>query len=137
MEEYLDLEMDEILRKLPGLDAHQMVQQSISSRDEWLAQKLMPWKRPFGFYNSIPQPTGSKINPQDISQKEMVTWIDLKATSFYTRGGKDVNLSSLEEYLAKGKGDEGLYRRDNGEFPAEIFQTVAEGFAGIFHPLRI
>jgi len=140
LEEYLDLEMEEILRKLPGLDAHQMVQQSISSRDEWLSQKSMPWRRPFGFYNSIPQPVGSKINTQDISQKEMVTWKDLKDTSFYTQGGKDVELSSLEEYLAKGEGNEGFYRRDNGEFPAEMFdpryglkfQTVAEALSGYF-----
>ena len=138
--EYIELEVDNILRRLPGLHAHQMVQQSISSLDEWLAQKSMPWKRPFGFYNSIPQPVGLKTDIQDISSKEMTTWNDLKGTSFYTQGGKDVEPASLEQYLARGKGNEGLYRRDNGEFPAEMFdpryglkfQTVAEALRGYF-----
>ena len=117
-----------------------MVQQSISSRDEWLSQKSMPWKRPFGFYNSIPQPVGSEVDIQDINSKEMVTRNDLKGTSFYTQGGKEFKLSSLEEYLAKGRGNEGLYRRDNGEFPAEMFdpryglkfQTVAGALQSYF-----
>jgi hypothetical protein len=50
------------------------------------------------------------------------------------------HIVSLDEYRAKGKGNEGLYRRDNSEFPAEMFdpryglkfQTVAEALRGYF-----
>jgi hypothetical protein len=39
---------------------------------------------------------------------------------------RGIRLKTLEEYYALGEGQEGLYRRDNGEFPHGLFDPVLE-----------
>ncbi|HSY76089.1 MAG TPA: hypothetical protein VK890_04485, partial [Bacteroidia bacterium] len=56
-----------------------------------------------------------------MSYKEQETRKALLNTSFITYGGKGHGLMSLDEYKARGDGNEGLYRRDNGQFPKEVF----------------
>ena len=66
---------------------------------------------------------------------------DLLKTSFYTSGGKDTRVLTLSEYREKGRGKEGLYRRDNNQFPDEMFderkyglhfQTISEALDDYF-----
>jgi len=141
LEDWIDDRVGEALETMSGLDTHQMVQQSISTRDEWLSHKSMPWRRAFGFFNSIPTPSSGSFASADLNYTEIVARKDLLSTSFYTRGGKDVRILPLKEYAAQNYN--GLYRRDNGEFPHEMFdqesgltfQTVAEALDGYFtHP---
>jgi hypothetical protein len=56
-----------------------------------------------------------------LSDKEQDTRKALLNTSFITYGGKEHRLLTLAEYQARGEGNEGLYRRDNGQFPKEMF----------------
>ncbi len=139
LEDFLDTRITRAIAKMPGLNEHQMVQQSISTRDEWLSHKTMPWRRAFGFFNSIPHPPPGDVAGHDLDYTEQLTRKDLSSTSFYTRGGKEVRILSLKEYKADNYG--GLYRRDNGEFPHEMFdpkkyglkfQTVAGALEGYF-----
>ena len=141
LEEQINDRMGEALETMPGLDAHQMVQQSISTRDEWLSHKHMPWRRAFGFFNSIPTPSGDGLDSVGLDYTDTANRKDLLSTSFYTRGGKDVRILSLAEYKAQNY--DGLYRRDNGQFPHEMFnpeygltfKTVVEALTGYFtHP---
>jgi hypothetical protein len=143
LEQRIDGFLERYSPRMKGLEAEQMVQQSIASRAEWLAQKSMPWKRAFGFYNSVPSPMANVFVDYQCSAIELSNRKDLLSTSFYTKGGKKTRILSGAEYEAKGKGAEELYRRDNSQFPAEMFnpdyglrfQTVAEALSGYFtHP---
>jgi hypothetical protein len=128
LENYLSDKCYSLIMTLPGLDKPQMVQQSICSRDELLAHMGKPWCYPFGFYSSLSRPVNvwegpnGVINSEHIlSEDEQMIRKELLNTSFITYGGKDHQLLTLEEYQARGEGNEGLYRRDNGQFPKEMF----------------
>jgi hypothetical protein len=128
LEDYLSDKCLDLIMALPGLDKPQMVQQSICSRDELISHMGKPWCYPFGFYNSLPRPVNVCEGPNSVFNSEHVlsdmeedTRKALLNTSFITYGGKEHKLLTLEEYQARGEGKEGLYRRDNGRFPKEMF----------------
>jgi hypothetical protein len=128
LEDYLLDKCFDLIASMPGLDMPQMVQQSICSRDELIANKGKPWCYPFGFYNSVSRPVENWEGPNGrfyservISDKGQDTRKALLNTSFITFGGKGHKLLTLEQYQARGEGNEGLYRRDNGQFPEEMF----------------
>jgi hypothetical protein len=125
LEAYLLDKCQKFIDKLPGLDKPQMVQQSICSRDELKTHKDKPWSYPFGFYNSISKPVPVKPIDQPIFQilndEQMSDRRELCNTALITYGGKKHEISTCEEYLARGEGKEGLHRRDNGRFPREMF----------------
>jgi hypothetical protein len=145
LEDWINIRMDMAVENMDGLHVAQLVQQSISSRDEWLSHKTTPWRRAFGFYNSVPAPVDDNLLPPYLSIMQQANRRDLLSTSFYTEGGKDVRILSLEDYKAKGNGEaQGLYRRDNGQFPDEMFkpeyglkfQTVAQALELYFTHLE-
>lgn len=119
---------------MPGLEEKQMLQAAVSSRDEWLALQRLPAMRAFMFFNMLPKPEENTFfHTEDFEKRKRRD--DLLKTSFYTSGGKDTRVLPLNEYEDKGRGQEGLYRRDNNLFPDEMFdeetyglhfQTVAE-----------
>jgi hypothetical protein len=128
LEDYLSDKCLDLIMALPGLDKPQMVQQSICSRDELISHMGKPWCYPFGFYNSLSHPVNVWEGPNSVfnsehvlSDKEQDTRKALLNSSFITYGGKEHKLLILEEYQARGEGKEGLYRRDNGQFPKEMF----------------
>jgi hypothetical protein len=130
LEDYLLDRCFDLIASMPGLDMPQMVQQSICSRDELIANKGKPWSFPFGFYNSVSRPVenwegpNGRFNSEHVmSDKEKDTRKALLNTSFITFGGKGLKLLTLEQYQARGEGNEGLYRRDNGQFPNEMFNS--------------
>jgi hypothetical protein len=126
LETYLLDKCQEFIDKLPGLDKPQMVQQSICSRDELITHKDKPWCYPYGFYNSISKPVAVTPNGEPIWQmltpEEVTNRRELCNTSLITYGGKGHEISTYEEYQSMGTGNEGLHRRDNGQFPKEIFE---------------
>jgi hypothetical protein len=124
---------------MTGLDETQMLQRSLSSRDEWLSFPNLELRRPFMFFNAIPQPLGVFLGQRDPEIDK--TRDDLMKTTFYTSGGANVRILPLAKYHARERGKEGLYRRDNNQFPAEMFdekayclhfQTISEALYGYF-----
>jgi hypothetical protein len=125
-EGYLRAELRDAVGAMPGLEQRQMLQTAVSSRDEWLALQKLPALRAFMFFNMLPKPESDvSFSAEDFGTNKLRE--DLLKTSFYTSGGKDVRVLSLREYEAKGKGKEGLYRRDNNGFPEEIFDEQKHG----------
>jgi hypothetical protein len=138
-ETYLDDEIGEIACKMTGLDETQMLQRSLSTRNEWLSFPNLELRRPFMFFNTIPQPLGVFLGQRDPQIDKIRD--DLNKTTFYTSGGANVRILPLAKYRVRGKGKEGLYRRDNNQFPAEMFdektyclhfQTISEALYGYF-----
>jgi hypothetical protein len=78
------------------------------------------------FFNMLPKPeSGPFFSTEDFEAKKLRD--DLLKTSFYTSGGKDARVLRLPEYREKGRGKEGLYRRDNNQFPEEVFEEKQYG----------
>ncbi len=135
MEDHVFDSVVQAVDKLPGLDESQFIQQALATRDIWLCYNNLPHKRAFMFFNilSSPKSTDVTFRSEDAELKKRRD--DLLSTSFYAPGVMDFQLMSLEEYRAKGQGNEGLYRRDNNQFPVEMldpakyrlkFRTVAD-----------
>jgi hypothetical protein len=142
-EGYLRAALRDAIQEMPGLEEKQMLQIAVSSRDEWLALQKLPAIRAFTFFNIVPKPEEDIFFQVEDAERRKCRE-DLLRTSFYTSGGKTTRILSLSEYQEKGKGNEGLYRRDNNEFPNEMFnesiyglhfQTIAEALDEYFtHP---
>ncbi len=131
--------IDEIIGGLEGLNRPQFTQQSLSTRNAWLTYENLPNKRPFMFFGVLPA-----LRP-DYFPAETVRGDELKAlqsTSLYASldEGLKLNIKTLEEYRALGAGNEGIYRRDNNQFPYDVFDddwslrftTVADRLRGYF-----
>ena len=126
--------------RCPGLKQRQMLQTAVSSRDEWLTLQKLPALRAFMFFNMLPKPESDAFfSAEDFRTNKLRE--DLLKTSFYTSGGKDARALTLSKYREKGRGKEGLYRRDNNEFPDEMFneqkyglhfQTISEALDDYF-----
>jgi hypothetical protein len=125
---------------MSGLEEKQMLQTAVSSRNEWLALQRLPAIRAFMFFNMLPKPESDTFfSTVDFGTKKLRD--DLLRTSFYTSGGKHTHVLTLSEYREKGRGAEGLYRRDNNQFPEEVFeerkyelhfQTISEALDDYF-----
>jgi hypothetical protein len=139
-EGYLRAELRDAVRAMPGLEQRQMLQTAVSSRDEWLTLQKLPALRAFMFFNMLPKPESDVFfSAEDFGTNKLRE--DLLNTSFYTSGGKDARVLTLSKYREKGRGKEGLYRRDNNEFPDEMFneqkyglhfQTISEALDDYF-----
>jgi hypothetical protein len=108
---------------LPGLDEPQFLQRALSTRTEWLNYKDLPDKRAFMFFNVLSSPKSTTPTFNSENAELTKSRKDLLNTTFYTMGGKDIRILTLENYRGKGKGHEGLYRRDNNQFPEDMFNT--------------
>ena len=139
-EGYLRAELRDAVGAMPGLKQRQMLQTAVSSRDEWLTLQKLPALRAFMFFNMLPKPESDAFfSAEDFRTNKLRE--DLLKTSFYTSGGKDARALTLSKYREKGRGKEGLYRRDNNEFPDEMFneqkyglhfQTISEALDDYF-----
>ena len=130
--------IDEIVAGLPGMGAPQVSQQTLSTRNAWLAYETLPNKRPFMFFNVLPALRESYFPDPEISAAERRT---LTTTSLYAPSDRNgFRLQTLDEYRAVGAGNEGLYSRANHQFPWAIFDqrfslrltTIADTLAGYF-----
>ena len=100
-ETYLDNEIDEIASKMTGLDETQMLQRSLSSRDEWLSFPNLELRRPFMFFNTIPQPLGvflGQRNPQIEKIRD-----DLNKTTFIHRAAQTHAYCRWQNIRSKGR----------------------------------
>jgi hypothetical protein len=139
-EGHLRAELREAIMAMSGLEEKQMLQTAVSSRNEWLALQRLPAIRAFMFFNMLPKPESDTFfSTVDFGTKKLRD--DLLRTSFYTSGGKHTHVLTLSEYREKGRGAEGLYRRDNNQFPEEVFeerkyelhfQTISEALDDYF-----
>jgi DNA polymerase III epsilon subunit-like protein len=139
-EGYLRAELRDALKGLAGLGQEQMLQTAVSTRDEWLTLQKLPAIRAFMFFNMLPKPESNAFFSADNFETKK-SRDDLLKTSFYTSGGRDVQVLTLSAYREKGQGREGLYRRDNNHFPEQMFdeqkyglhfQTISEALDDYF-----
>jgi hypothetical protein len=139
-EGYLRAELRDAVRAMPSLEQKQMLQTAVSSRDEWLTLQKLPAIRAFMFFNMLPKPESDPFFFTDNFETRK-SRDDLLKTSFYTSGGKDAEVLTLSAYRERGQGNEDLYRRDNNQFPEQMFyerkyglhfQTIAEALDDYF-----
>jgi len=132
--------IDEIIADLPGMDAPQVKQQTLSTRNAWLAYETLPNKRPFMFFNILP-PFRENLSFPD-PEISAANRRALMTSALYAAKDPDgFKVRSLEEYTVLGAGNEGLYSRVDHQFPKEAFDrrfglrltTVADQLQGYFH----
>ena len=130
--------IDDIVAGLSGMDAPQIGQQALSTRNAWLTYETLPNKRPFMFFNVLPPLRESYFPDPEISAAERRT---LASTSLYAAADPNgFRVRTPDEYRALGAGNEGLYSRANHQFPWAIFDrrfslrftSIADRLAGYF-----
>jgi hypothetical protein len=131
--------IDEIIEGLPGMDAPQVSQQTLSTRNSWLAYETLPNKRPFMFFNILP-PFRENLSFPDPEISAAVRRALMTSALYAAKDPDGFKVRSLEEYMARGAGNEGLYSRVNHQFPKEAFDrrfglrltTVTDQLEGYF-----
>jgi hypothetical protein len=136
-EDWLNHRMNRFIETMPGLEQPQMVQRSLSTANDMRTYNNLPNKAPGSFFNTFPQPMMSPMFDQ-IAVADLIKLKEFKMSSLYAHGGKDIDVSTIENAKRYG-----LTRRDNGQFPVEVFEedwgiklkTVAESLNKYFvHP---
>jgi hypothetical protein len=120
------------------LEQPQMVQRSLSTANDMRTYNNLPNKVPGSFFNTFPQPMIFPMNDRQSTIADIIKLREFKMSSLYAHGGKDIDVSTVENARRYG-----LTRRDNGQFPVEVFdedwgiklKTVAQSLNKYFvHP---
>lgn len=135
--------IDRIIAELPGMNAPQVSQTSLSTSHIWDNYRGLPNRRPFQFFMTLPPPVGlfGEITPNEQEPVRFDERRGLLNSSLYATFTKEFKIKTLGEYQSLGAGLEGLYRRDNSEFPRQIFNndwgltftTIADRVRGYFN----
>jgi hypothetical protein len=115
-EDWLNERMNRIIEKMPGLEQPQMVQRSLSTANDMRTYNNLPNKVPGSFFNTFPQPMIFPMNDRQSTIADIIKLREFKMSSLYAHGGKDIDVSTVENAKRYG-----LTRRDNGQFPVEVF----------------
>ena len=128
--------IDACVKELPGLDAPQMTQITLSSSHLMNVYASLPHKRGFQFFTVFPEPTalGAGADYVRVDHRKALTNTSLYASI----DRKGLGSETIRQWKESGVG---LYRRDNNEFPHGLFnpgwnlkfRTIGSRLAGYFN----